>query len=90
MTTVTMTEKKLSKRAEKAIEILRAGGKYICQLETNSYTRRTQWQYRLHQPNSAKVVPGFGCKTWYELEHMLTMTFSSYSYKSYELRPEYR
>lgn len=58
---------KLSARAQKALDVLRAGGKIRKALETDPYTRREQFQIRLIDCNG-KRVPGFGFKTFYELE----------------------
>jgi hypothetical protein len=57
---------KLSNRAAAAINILADGGSFDYALETNSYTRRDQFQWRLRTANGF-VVKGMGHATYHEL-----------------------
>ena len=56
----------LSSRAQKALDILADGGKFVCRLERNSYTRREQFQYRLLK--EGHVVRGIGLSAFYEIK----------------------
>lgn len=58
---------KLSNRAETALRILHAGGYFSYALETNSYTHRTQFTWRLRNHRGSKVK-GFGGATFRELD----------------------
>lgn len=58
---------KLSNRAQKALDILADGGCFHHVLETNSYTRRDQFQYRLTGPNGGRIA-GIGLSAFYELD----------------------
>lgn len=58
----------LSKRAQKALEILKEGGQFYHRLETNSYTRREQFKHRLFTKSSTVPVPGIGHSTFHELD----------------------
>lgn len=51
--------KKISARAEKAIEVLKNEGRLVERLEKNSYTGRVQFQVRLMTKNFS-VVKGVG------------------------------
>jgi hypothetical protein len=76
---------KLSPRAQKALDILADGGSFHHVLETNSYTRRDQFQYRLKGPNGG-VIKGVGLSAFYELRDagMLYQDFDrSTSHHSY-------
>jgi hypothetical protein len=57
----------LSNRAKQALDILADGGSFHHVLETNSYTRRDQFQYRLKGPNGG-VIKGVGLSAFYELD----------------------
>jgi len=62
-----------SKRAQKAIEVLRAGGYFRKALESvhvSKYIVREQFVTRLRDSNG-NVVKGFGFKTKLELESVL-------------------
>ena len=61
------TDQLLSARARRALAVLRAGGFFRHALETNSYTRREQFQTRLYG-SDRKIVRGVGIKTRFELE----------------------
>ena len=60
----------LSKRAEKALAVLEAGGKFREMLERNGYTGREQFRHRLIDANGA-VIRGIGFATLEELRGML-------------------
>jgi len=60
---------KLSTRAQKALDVLADGGKFVCRLERNSYTGREQFAYRLIKGSS--VVRGIGLATFYEIKDFL-------------------
>ena len=49
----------IKSNAQKALEILRDGGKWCHRLEDNQYTRRDVLHHRL-MDNKVKVVRGFG------------------------------
>ena len=57
---------KLSKRAQKALDILMNGGQIVHRLERNSYTGREQFETRFML--SGSPVRGLGFKTRCELE----------------------
>lgn len=57
---------KLSPRAQKALDILADGGKFVCRLERNSYTGREQFAYRLIK--EGHVVRGVGLAAFYEIK----------------------
>lgn len=57
----------ISTRTQKALKVLEEGGFFRNALETNSYTRREQFQTRLYNKDR-KVVKGFGFKAHLELE----------------------
>lgn len=59
---------KLSSRAASALNILADGGRFDYALETNSYTRRDQFQWRLRTA-SGYVVKGAGHATYHELNN---------------------
>lgn len=58
-------EQQLSKRAEKALEILKAGGKFRKALETE-FRGGEKFHMRLRDENG-QVVKGIGFQTFYEL-----------------------
>jgi hypothetical protein len=57
---------KLSARATKALDILGDGGAFRYGLETNSYTGREQFQWRLKTANGG-TVSGVGGAAYHEL-----------------------
>ena len=57
---------KMSRRAADALTVLADGGCFRYGLETNSYTRREQFQWRLKAANRS-VVPGVGGAAYREL-----------------------
>lgn len=57
---------KLSTRAANALNVLADGGSFRYGLETNSYTRREQFQWRLKAANGF-TVSGIGGATYREL-----------------------
>ncbi len=57
---------KLSPRAQKALDVLADGGRFVCRLERNSYTGREQFAYRLMK--DGRVVRGFGLAAFYEIK----------------------
>lgn len=57
---------KLSKRASGALDVLADGGSFRYGLETNSYTRREQFQWRL-KTASGNTVRGIGGAAYHEL-----------------------
>jgi hypothetical protein len=59
--------RKLSRRAERALEILEDGGYFRHALETNYHTRREQFQTRLYD-RDRNVVKGFSFKAHQELQ----------------------
>jgi hypothetical protein len=59
----------LTARAKKALDILADGGSFHHVLETNSYTRRDQFQYRLKQADGA-LIRGVGHSAFHELEKL--------------------
>ena len=56
----------LSKKAQRAVEVLAQGGRYEHRLERNGYTGREQWEYRLRI--GSNTVKGYGMATFHELE----------------------
>lgn len=64
-----MSNKPLSHRAQKALEILERGGKFVVRLERDNYTGREQFRTRLL--TNGFVVKGIGSATRHELEGML-------------------
>jgi uncharacterized protein YjhX (UPF0386 family) len=78
----------LSTRAKKALEVLADGGKFVCRLERNSYTRREQFAYRLLK--NGQVVRGVGLSAFYEIkDKFLTMAEGNTSVSTYyKLRTE--
>jgi hypothetical protein len=62
---------KLSTRAQKALDVLADGGRFVNRLERNSYTGREQFQKRLlTKPGSwNSVVRGVGHSAFYELQN---------------------
>ncbi len=60
----------LSKRAERALAVLEAGGKFKEALERNNCTGREQFRIRLLNDKGA-TVRGFGHSTYNELRNML-------------------
>ena len=61
-----MTNRALGTRAAAALAILREGGHFSYGLETNGYTRREQFQWRL-KTKGGGIAKGFGSKTYHEL-----------------------
>lgn len=63
---------KMSKRAQQALEVLANGGRYLHQLERDSYTGREQFQHRLSYKTTAYSAPikGFGAATFFELQDL--------------------
>ena len=60
---------KLSTRAQKALEVLSNGGRFVNRLERNSYTGREQFHRRLLASASwNSVVKGVGHAAFYELD----------------------
>jgi hypothetical protein len=78
---------KLSSRAELAYNVLKSGGSYVNRLETNSYTGREQFHYRLEN-SDGWIMKGFGGKTFYELcgLNLLTPAYSTSVSSYYKLR----
>lgn len=62
---------KLSKRAEKALTLLREGAQFCERLESNTYTGQNKFAMRLLL--KGKRVSGFGYSTFHELKGMLEM-----------------
>lgn len=79
---------KLSTRAQKALDILADGGKFVCRLERNSYTGREQFAYRLLK--EGRVVRGIGLAAFYEIKDaFLTICDHNTSVSTYyQLRRE--
>ena len=65
-----MTNKPLSPRAQKALQVLENGGQFREMLERNSYTGRDQFRMRL-MDGKGGVVRGIGHATFHELRSML-------------------
>ena len=62
---------KMSKRANRALEILSNGGRFVNRLERNSYTGREQFHMRLCSSAAwSSVVPGIGHATFCELRDL--------------------
>jgi len=61
-----MAVKSLSKRSERALEMLALGARFVCRLERN-YMGVEKWCYRLLSGGS--VVPGYGFATFNELRN---------------------
>lgn len=68
---------KMSKRAERALEILSNGGRFISQLERNSYTGREQFQYRCTYNGApySNYEKGIGFSTFSELRDLGMIAF---------------
>lgn len=80
--TVTTNLPELSPRAKKALDILADGGKFVCRLERNSYTRREQFAYRLLK--GGHVVRGIGLAAFYEIkDKFLTIAEGNTSVSTY-------
>lgn len=77
---------KLSPRAQKALDVLAEGGRFVHRLERNSYTGREQFAYRLMKGGS--VVRGVGMAAFHELKaEFLAMCDGGTSVSTYyELR----
>lgn len=72
----------LSNRAQKALDILSNGGKFVCRLERNSYTGREQFAYRLLK--DGRVVRGVGLAAFYEIkDQFLTICDNNTSVSTY-------
>lgn len=73
---------KLSPRAQKALNVLADGGRFVCRLERNGYTGREQFAYRLL--NGGHVVAGIGMAAFYEIKDtFLTMCDNNTSVSTY-------
>lgn len=73
---------KLSPRAQKALDILADGGKFVCRLERNSYNGRDQFHYRLLK--EGHVVRGIGLAAFYEIkDQFLTICEHNTSVSTY-------
>jgi hypothetical protein len=60
---------KLSNRAQKALDVLANGGRFVNRLERNSYTGREQFQKRLLADGRwGSVVSGIGHAAFHELD----------------------
>lgn len=70
-----MTPNTLTRRAQKALEVLSNGGRFVCRLEHNSYTGRTQYAYRLVKEGC--VVKGIGFKTFHEIKDQFLVICNS-------------
>lgn len=79
---------KLSTRAQKALDVLADGGKFVCRLERNGYTGREQFAYRLLK--EGRVVRGIGLAAFYEIKDtFLTICDHNTSVSTYyQLRRE--
>ncbi len=79
---------KLSPRAQKALDVLADGGKFVCRLERNGYTGREQFAYRLLK--EGHVVRGIGLAAFYEIkDNFLTICDHNTSVSTYyQLRKE--
>ena len=79
---------KFSTRAQKALDVLADGGKFVCRLERNSYTGREQFAYRLLK--EGRVVRGIGLAAFYEIKDtFLTICDDNTSVSTYyQLRRE--
>jgi hypothetical protein len=71
----------LSTRAIKAVEVLKNGGEFRYALETDPYTKRTQFKARLLM--KGKTVKGFGHAVFSELRPMLVPTAAGTSVSTY-------
>ena len=60
------TNKPISSRAQRALEILENGGSFVHRLEDNRYTGRAQFQWRLI--SNGHCIKGIGMATYYELQ----------------------
>jgi len=77
----------LSPRAQKALAVLNAGGKFRHGLERNRYTGREQFSYRL-QDADGHTVKGVGAAAFHEVRSSLEPWFSSSVSTLYALRAE--
>ena len=79
---------KLSTRAQKALDVLADGGKFVCRLERNGYTGREQFAHRLLK--EGRVVRGIGLAAFYEIKDtFLTICDHNTSVSTYyQLRRE--
>ena len=59
-------------KTEIALQVLQEGGYFRKALETDSYTHREQFHYRLRRADRS-IVKGIGIKTYFALESHLTM-----------------
>jgi uncharacterized protein YjhX (UPF0386 family) len=58
----------LSKRAQKAVDVLAQGGRFVNRLERDNYTGREQFHQRLFTSKSrTSLVKGFGFAAFNEL-----------------------
>tara|TARA_R110000868_G_scaffold245086_1_gene501580 strand:- start:75 stop:332 length:258 start_codon:yes stop_codon:yes gene_type:complete len=79
---------KLSTRAQKALDVLADGGKFVCRLERNDYTGREQFAYRLLL-KEGHVVRGIGLAAFYEIKDTLMIAEGNTSVSTYyQLRKE--
>jgi uncharacterized protein YjhX (UPF0386 family) len=82
MSSSTSNLPKLSPRAQKALDILADGGRFVCRLERNGYTRREQFAYRLLK--DGHVVRGIGLAAFYEIkDRFLTICDHNTSVSTY-------
>ena len=61
----------LSKRAQRAIEVLRNGGRFVETIEDNGLFARSRWVVRLYLGDAC--VRGIGAETFRELRDRLIM-----------------
>jgi hypothetical protein len=76
-----MTNKALSNRAQKALDILERGGQFVERLERDNYTGREQFRTRLLINGS--IVKGIGAATRRELSSMLRVLNGSTTVSTY-------
>jgi hypothetical protein len=82
---------KLSSRAQKALDVLANGGRFIVRLERNGYTGREQFKHRLMTGLCTGVVRGVGLHAFHELEDNGFLAFETSTSVSttYKLRTNY-
>lgn len=78
---------KLSSRAQKALDVLTDGGRFVHRLERNNYTGRDQFQYRV-MPRGASwsnFIKGISLSAFYELQNagFLSLTSEGTSVSTY-------
>ena len=69
-----MTNLNLSARADKALDIIADGGRYVHALETDSYTGRTMFKARLRHADGS-IAKGFGTATLLEIKPLLAVSY---------------